>query len=173
MSDGEPGRIYGGDFQPFGEYEFKPPPYLPDVAHLHGYDPASRRAIGLRVTKGRELVALLRGPVYYKRRPVLVPSGAPGILQAGGEQSLYLVGLDVVNTSSNAATLKLYHGPEDTTPVDAFIFGALNESVGAGEVWSWRGALLLEEGMAVWGLASASSALRAALSVRYGRGYVE
>jgi hypothetical protein len=161
------------DFIGFGEYDYKPPPYLPDTAHLHGYDTVEKRDVPLRVDGQRNLLLVVAPQVYVQKRPALIPITTPGILAAGsaaGRQ--YLVGIDVVNTTGAAVSLKLYYAPQDITPDDTFIFATCGEDVPANGLFTWRGCFMLETDGAFWGLAGAASALRAFLSIRQGRRYI-
>ena len=162
------------DFIGFGEYDYKPPPYLPDTAHVHGYDIQAKRDVPLRVDSERNLLLYFAPKVYVKKRPVLIPNTGPTILvpgpAAGGQH--YLVGIDVINSTAAPVSLKLYYCPQDLTPDDTFVFATCGENVPANGLFSWRGLFMLESDGAFWGLAGAASALRAIFSVRQALGYI-
>lgn len=153
------------DFPGFGAYGFENI-NLPSNATLYGRG-LGERYVPLEVDGGGRLVVLTSGPILLPRLPVAVPSGAAGMLEVGvSGEGRYLVGLDVVNTTANPVTLKLYYFMVDVAPPDAFVFATGGETIAAGGVFSWRGNLRLESGGALWGLAGAATALYAHCQVR-------
>lgn len=158
------------DFQSFEEYDFKPPPYLPDIANLHAYDLVNHRDVPLRVDSGKNLCVWAAPLKYKKMRPRLLYTTPQKLLSGEPDEELYLVGIDVINTTPVDTSLKLYYVPEDAEPSDYLVFANCGGLVPAWGLWSWRGALVVESDAALWGVAGRSSSLRAVFSVRYGRG---
>lgn len=156
------------DFPGFGQYDIKPA-YLPNNATLYGRG-VDGRYVPLEVDGGGRLLALTYGPILLPRLPVGIPNAAPGRLEDGASGAgRYLVGLDVVNTTANPVTLKLYYFIKDVPPTDAYVFATAGETIAAGGLFSWRGNMRIEPACAIWGLAGAAQALYVHFQIRYER----
>ena len=135
---------------------------LPDQMVPLGEDNTEMRA--LLIDSDHRLIIDQSTPVHYARLPELVPSGSASKLEehpTSGVRTVYEI--NVLNYTDSDVDLTLYL--HDDTPTSYHVFAANGLTIPARGRWQWEGVVTLET-KDIWGVASASSSLRAFFSVR-------
>jgi hypothetical protein len=123
------------------------------------------KMLPLALDRDYRLVVEVAGPRYYGRGPVLVPTTAGLIEAAPASGKRVCIGINVVNVTASPVSLKLWH-TDDAPPNDIYMFGIFGGNVPANGFWQWKGILVLEAGVGIYGEAGAANALYAHVGVR-------
>jgi hypothetical protein len=153
-------------FDSFGGFgrrrDYFPP--LPTDIYLLGEN-SSNVYVPFVLDSDQRLLLKCVSRLYYSSTVKTIPSGTAGLLISAPTDDYVknLIGVDIVNTSASDVTCYLYCSTSPT-PSASHIFGICGWAIKSHSLWSWRGQLTLET-KSIYGLAGASSSLRAYFSL--------